>query len=80
MLNVTFEAAFRNLFVYNILFEDAEVDGRYLGLDEHSRILGISAAGCGLASMIRFRPQHIEIRPWALLPAGTHPQRELSRR
>jgi S-adenosylmethionine-diacylglycerol 3-amino-3-carboxypropyl transferase len=56
----TFEAAFRRLFVYNILFEDAEVDGRYLGLDETSRVLGISAAGCGLASMVRFHPQHID--------------------
>lgn len=59
MLDIAFEAAFRHLFVYNILFEDSEVDGRYLGLDERSRVLGISAAGCGLASMIRFRPRSI---------------------
>lgn len=60
MLDRTFEAAFRRLFVYNILFEDSEVDGRYLELNESSRILGISAAGCGLASMVRFHPQHID--------------------
>ncbi len=55
-----FEATFRRLFVYNILFEDAEVDGRYFGLDESSRVLGISAAGCGLASMVRFQPASID--------------------
>ena len=56
----TFEAAFRRLNVYNILFEDAEVDGRYFDLGENSRVLGISAAGCGLASMVRFNPEHID--------------------
>lgn len=55
-----FEAAFRRLFVYNILFEDAEVDGRYLELSQESRVLGISAAGCGLASMVRFSPSRID--------------------
>ena len=60
MLDSTFEAAFRRLFVYNILFEDSEVDGDYLKLDETSRVLGISAAGCGLASMVRFHPAHID--------------------
>src|SRR5690606_25087224 len=48
------------LFVYNILFEDSEVDGKYFGIDEKSRILGISAAGCGLASMLRFAPERID--------------------
>lgn len=60
MLDVTFEAAFRRLFIYNILFEDSEVDGDYFQLDEQSRVLGISAAGCGLASMLRFQPAHID--------------------
>jgi S-adenosylmethionine-diacylglycerol 3-amino-3-carboxypropyl transferase len=47
-----FQAAFRKMFVYNILFEDAEVDERYLDLDEDSTVLSISAAGCGVAGMM----------------------------
>ena len=60
MFDRAFEAAFRRLFVYNILFEDSEVDGRYFNVDAQSRVLGISAAGCGLASMVRFHPEHID--------------------
>jgi len=60
MRDFTFQAAFRSLFVYNILFEDSEVDGRYFGVDEQSRVLGISAAGCGLASLVRFAPRRID--------------------
>lgn len=60
MRDFTFEAAFRRLFIYNILFEDAEVDGKYFGVGQDSRVLGISAAGCGLASLIRFSPQQID--------------------
>src|SRR5690606_12819362 len=29
----TFQATFRRLFVYNILFADSEVDGKYFGID-----------------------------------------------
>lgn len=60
MRDLTFEAAFRRLFVYNILFEDAEVDGQYFDLGPDSKVLGISAAGCGLASMVRFQPKQID--------------------
>ena len=60
MRDFTFQAAFRRLFVYNILFEDSEVDGKYFELDQKSRVLGISAAGCGLASMLRFAPERID--------------------
>jgi S-adenosylmethionine-diacylglycerol 3-amino-3-carboxypropyl transferase len=60
MRDLTFQAAFRRLFVYNILFEDSEVDGKYFGLNGESRVLGISAAGCGLASMLRFGPERID--------------------
>lgn len=60
MRDFTFQAAFRRLFVYNILFEDSEVDGKYFGVDETSRVLGISAAGCGMASLLRFAPQRID--------------------
>lgn len=56
----TFQKTFSRLFVYNILFEDSEVDGRYLELDEKSRVLSISAAGCGVASMLRFHPESID--------------------
>lgn len=55
-----FQKVFANLFVYNILYEDSEVDGRYLQLDEESRVLSISAAGCGVAGMLRFRPTSID--------------------
>jgi len=60
MRDITFQAAFRRLFVYNILFEDSEVDGKYFELNSESRVLGISAAGCGLASMLRFGPERID--------------------
>lgn len=60
MRDFTFQAAFRRLFVYNILFEDSEVDGKYFALTDESRVLGISAAGCGLASMLRFAPKRID--------------------
>lgn len=60
MRDLTFQAIFRRLFVYNILFEDAETDGKHFGVDERSRVLGISAAGCGLASLMRFAPERID--------------------
>lgn len=60
MKDWTFQKAFSRIFVYNILFEDAEQDGRFLGLDEDSRVLSISAAGCGVASMMRFSPTSID--------------------
>lgn len=55
-----FQRVFANTFVYNILFEDAEVDERYLGIDEDSTVLGISGAGCGLAGMVTKRPRSID--------------------
>lgn len=60
MRDWTFQKTFSRLFVYNILFEDAEVDGRFLELDEDSTVLSISAAGCGVASMLRFQPRSID--------------------
>lgn len=60
MRDLTFQAIFRRLFVCNILFEDAETDGRHFGVDGRSRVLGISAAGCGLASLMRFAPERID--------------------
>lgn len=60
MRDWTFQKTFSRLFVYNILFEDAEIDGRFLELDEDSTVLSISAAGCGVASMLRFQPRSVD--------------------
>ncbi len=55
-----FQQTFSRLFVYNILFEDSEVDQRYLALDEDSQVLAISGAGCGVASMLARHPARID--------------------
>jgi len=55
-----FQSTFSKLFVYNILWEDAEVDERYLNVGEDSAILCISAAGCGAAGYLAGRPQRID--------------------
>lgn len=46
-----FQATFQKMFVYNILFEDSEVDERYLGIEDDSTVLSITGAGCGIANM-----------------------------
>lgn len=56
----TFDKLWRNAFVYNILWEDTEVDERYLGVDEDSCILGISGAGCGTATHLSRNPRRID--------------------
>ena len=55
-----FFKAFSRVHVYNILFEDAEVDERFLGLDEESTVLGITGAGCGIAGMMSKNPRRID--------------------
>ncbi len=55
-----FQATFARMFVYNILFEDTEVDERYLGVGEDSTILGITGAGCGIAGLLSRRPRSID--------------------
>lgn len=55
-----FQTAFARLPVYNILWEDADVDARLLGLDERSSLFMISAAGCGVASALAARPASID--------------------
>lgn len=55
-----FQRAFSQLFVYNILWEDAEVDERYLEIDEDSSVLCITGAGCGVAGMTSARPRRID--------------------
>lgn len=55
-----FQRVFSCTFVYNILFEDSEVDEQYLGLDENSTVLSITGAGCGVAGMVSARPRRID--------------------
>jgi S-adenosylmethionine-diacylglycerol 3-amino-3-carboxypropyl transferase len=55
-----FEQLFRHLFVYNMLFEDTEVDEQFLEVGPASRLLGISGAGCGIASHLSRRPRSID--------------------
>lgn len=59
--DVTFQRAFSKIFVYNVLYEDAEVDERYLGVDEDSKVLSISGAGCGVAGMVSKRPTSMDV-------------------
>jgi S-adenosylmethionine-diacylglycerol 3-amino-3-carboxypropyl transferase len=58
--DAAFRSTFQRLFVYNILFEDSEVDEAVLGLDERSRVLSITGAGCGVAAMMARRPEAID--------------------
>jgi len=60
MRDTLFQTAFARMFVYNILWEDAEVDERFLGVDERSSVLSISAAGCGVAGLVSRRPARID--------------------
>ncbi len=55
-----FQTAFACLPVYTILWEDSDVDGRYLGIDENSSVLAIAAAGCGIASLIASSPAAVD--------------------
>jgi len=56
----SFERLFKRAFVYNILFEDTEVDERYLDVDERSRVLAISGAGCGVANHVSQNAQSVD--------------------
>ena len=57
--DLAFRHTFQGLFVYNILFEDSEVDEEILALDEGSDVLAISGAGCGVAAMVSRSPRSI---------------------
>lgn len=46
----TFERLFRTTFVYNILWEDTEVDETILDVGPGAQVLAISGAGCGVAN------------------------------
>jgi S-adenosylmethionine-diacylglycerol 3-amino-3-carboxypropyl transferase len=58
--DTAFQTAFSKMFVYNILFEDAEVDERFLGVGEDSSVLSITGAGCGVAGMVSRQPRSID--------------------
>jgi S-adenosylmethionine-diacylglycerol 3-amino-3-carboxypropyl transferase len=53
-------SVFKHLFIYNILFEDSEVDERFLGIDQDSTVLGISGAGCRIAGHMSQQPKHVD--------------------
>lgn len=58
--DLAFQHVFSRLFVYNILWEDSEVDERFLELDEDSTLLGISGAGCRIAGHLSQHPRRID--------------------
>lgn len=58
--DLAFQHVFSRLFVYNILWEDSEVDERFLDLGEDSTILGISGAGCRIAGHLSQHPRQID--------------------
>lgn len=58
--DLLFQQTFARIFVYNILFEDAEVDERFFGVDEGSRVFCVSGAGCGVAGMLARNPARID--------------------
>lgn len=55
-----FERLFARVFVYNILWEDSEVDDAHLELSEDSTLLGISGAGCRIAGHVSQHPRRID--------------------
>jgi S-adenosylmethionine-diacylglycerol 3-amino-3-carboxypropyl transferase len=55
-----FQGVFSRLFVYNILWEDSEVDEQFLEIDEDSTMLGISGAGCRIAGHLSQHPRRID--------------------
>ncbi len=58
--DIAFQRIFTGLFVYNILFEDSELDDRFLEIDENSDVLSITGAGCGVATMVSRQPRRID--------------------
>jgi S-adenosylmethionine-diacylglycerol 3-amino-3-carboxypropyl transferase len=56
----TFQRVFGRLLVYTILFEDVEVDERFLDIREDSTVLGISGAGCRIAGHLSQHPRTVD--------------------
>lgn len=59
--SLAFESIFSRLFVFNLLYEDSEVDFRYLDLGDTDRVLSIAGAGCGVAGLTAFHPLSIDV-------------------
>ncbi|GIF47320.1 S-adenosylmethionine-diacylglycerol 3-amino-3-carboxypropyl transferase [Asanoa ferruginea] len=55
-----FAATFKRIFTFSLLYEDSEVDNRVLGLDQRSRVLAVSGAGCGVAGLLAAHPARID--------------------
>ena len=58
--DVLFQKIFQRLFVYNILFEDSEIDERYLGINDKSSVFSITGAGCGVAGFLSQNPNSVD--------------------
>jgi S-adenosylmethionine-diacylglycerol 3-amino-3-carboxypropyl transferase len=56
----TFAHIFKNLSVYSILYEDSEVDERFLEIGPDSTILEITGAGCRTAGHVSQHPRSID--------------------
>jgi S-adenosylmethionine-diacylglycerol 3-amino-3-carboxypropyl transferase len=55
-----FAQVFSRMDVFKILFEDTDIERQYFDLQSDSRVLVISGAGCGVASMLVHRPASID--------------------
>ncbi|NVB40352.1 DUF3419 family protein [Pseudenhygromyxa sp. WMMC2535] len=69
----TFEKLFRSTYVYNILWEDTEVDEALLEVGPGASLLGISGAGCGIANHLSrhaARVDAVDINPHHLALTG----------
>lgn len=59
-VDLMFRQLFARLRVFTILFEDTDVEQDLFGVDESSRVLAISGAGCGVAGLLAHRPERID--------------------
>jgi S-adenosylmethionine-diacylglycerol 3-amino-3-carboxypropyl transferase len=55
-----FWEVFSRIPVFTIPFEDTDVDDAHFDVDDESRILGVAAAGCGLAGHLARNPRRID--------------------
>lgn len=55
-----FWAVFSRIPVFTILFEDPDVEERFFQVNASARVLSVSAAGCGIASLLASHPEHID--------------------
>jgi len=58
--DVAFQKVFQKFLIYNVLFEDAEVDEEFLGVDEDASVLSITGAGCGAAGVVGQRADSLD--------------------